>query len=116
MLKMKIKIDFITNSSSANFTIPKKYLTKEQILMIHSHIEIGLMIAKRDNLSIYTDEWYIKETKDEISGRTSMDNFDMLWFLDMIHVDRTKMEYQHSNDDHYYWDDDDFWDDDEETI
>jgi len=27
-----------------------------------------------------------------------MDNFDMLWFLDMIGIDPIILDYQHSND------------------
>ena len=95
---MKIKSDFITNSSSASFIISKRHLTKEQILSIHSHIEIGAMFAKKHNTQLYLDPWRITETKTLIKGDTAMDNFDMLWFLDMIGIDPIILDYQHSND------------------
>ena len=50
---MKVKVDFITNSSSASFVISKKHLTQVQILSIHSHIEIGSMFAKKYGTELY---------------------------------------------------------------
>lgn len=98
---MKVKIDFITNSSSASFIIPKKYLTEKQIASIHSHIELGCVLSERNDIEMYYDAWRIRETKDEIGGDTSMDNFDMLWFLDQIGVDPNIIKYEHSNDTYY---------------
>jgi hypothetical protein len=84
---MKIKVDFVTNSSSASFTINKKVLTKRQIMLIKNHIEVARMLARIDNNDWWYDPWTIWETKKHISGSTFMDNFDMAEFLKIIGVE-----------------------------
>jgi hypothetical protein len=41
----------------------------------------------RNNNEFYNDHWKLTETEDEISGYTSMDNFGMGEFLELIGVD-----------------------------
>jgi hypothetical protein len=84
---MKIKVDFVTNSSSASFTINKKDLTKRQIMLIKNHIEVARMLTKIDKKERWYDPWTIWETKKHISGSTFMDNFDMAEFLKIIGVE-----------------------------
>lgn len=99
---MKFKSDYITNSSSANFMIPKNILNKEQIIALYHHVELGEAIAKRikkyDHLFNKSDEWLIYEDKKFIYGETSMTNFDMLWFFKEIGIDEKEIEYHSSND------------------
>lgn len=80
---MKMKLDFVTNSSSSSFIILKENLTELQMLLIRNHIEAATMFDPH----IYKQAWIIAETDTEMNGRTSMDNFDMMWFLEMIGVD-----------------------------
>lgn len=85
---MKVRVDFVTNSSSSSFVISKKHLDEEQILAIKQHISLG------KKLDMYNcdleNAWDIDENDEYIGFYTPQDNFDMLHFLDIIGV---KSEY-----------------------
>lgn len=95
---MKTKIDFVTNSSCASFVILKEKLTELQIYMIKHHSSIVDEyygeIRKNYNYKNNHDWWHITENKKEISGDTSMDNFDMMWFLLQIGVREEDIDYK----------------------
>jgi len=96
---MKIQFDFVSNSSCASFVIPKKFLSCHQIDLIKNHIERSndYIIHRGPQNEIYNnphDAWVITETENEIIGDTSMDNFDMNWFLIQIGVDEDHIEYE----------------------
>lgn len=97
---MKIKADFVTNSSSCSFTIPKRYLNEIQILFIKDHIEIGEAIMEINPKWDFgwRDAWIVKDMGDELEISTTMDNFDMKLFLEAIGVPEEAIEnYNHSN-------------------
>jgi len=93
---MKLKGEFVTNSSSASFIILKEHLSALQVSMIYDHIEIGSLLADEQGIHIYNDAWQITESLTQIEAYTSMDNFDMLWFLNQIGVGDEHIEYDHS--------------------
>jgi hypothetical protein len=95
---MKIKNDFVTNSSSASFVIPKSCLTKKQIYMIINHIELAAMVEESYKGKLFLDPWTIENKKHLIEGYTSMDNFDMVWFLTkIVQVDKENIHFGGSN-------------------
>jgi len=96
---MKIQYDFITNSSCASFVIPRKFLSDHQVEQILNHIEeSGQYIVHRGpQTQIYNlqeDAWQITVTDKEVIGDTSMDNFDMTWFLSQIGVEDEHIDYE----------------------
>ena len=84
---MKVRRDFVTNSSSSSFLIAKKDLDVGQILAIKLHPWLG------EKLGIPNSEcsWCIEENNSYIAGFTSIDNFDMTEFLEKINVNMDKV-------------------------
>lgn len=70
---MKIRKDFVTNSSSSSFIISKKCLTEEQLEAIRNHSKIG----ERLGLECAEEAWSIEENDISIWGYTWIDNFDI---------------------------------------
>jgi len=73
---MKIRLGFVSNSSSSSFVVQLSKITAEQLEKILNHREV----------SGEFDAWDLTKTKTEIEGTTNMDNFDMLEYLMEIGV------------------------------
>jgi len=79
---MKVRLGFVTNSSSSSFIITKKNLTEKQIQAIRIHDELG----EKLRMHCSDERWIISESENYISGETFMDNFSMSNFFDHIGV------------------------------
>ena len=102
---MKIRIGFVSNSSTASFVIEKQYLTEEQIKKIRNYQFYAKMMTMGNitytdgipepccgNFGYLDDNWSISEDNTTIGGYTIIDNFNMFAFLEAIGVDMNKVE------------------------
>jgi hypothetical protein len=74
---MKLRTSFVSNSSSASFIIPKRYVSPEQIELIKAYID-----GDRND-----DGWNITENDQYLRGFTIMDNNAISDFFREIDVD-----------------------------
>lgn len=89
---MKVRLGFVSNSSSSSFCIPLSDITKKQAYQITNHIQytrLKIDTGFWNNEHIYTkarDMWSIFVDDGFIMGTTFIDNFDMTWFLRQIGI------------------------------
>ena len=96
---MKIRHDYVTNSSSSSFVISKTHLDDDQILAINEHISLGKKLGMYS--CCFDNEWYIDENEEYIGGYTSQDNFSMCDFLEKIGVNSETVHWGYD-----IWDED----------
>jgi hypothetical protein len=90
---MKIRTDFVTNSSSSSFVISTKHLTNDQILKLQRFAEV----AEELDLE-YCEEaycWHIEVDGSEVTGSTSMDNFDARDLFHAIGINPDLIEWDY---------------------
>lgn len=87
---MKVRLGFVSNSSSSSFTILKKNISPKLVKKIISHrIKARRVGMQCDEI----DEWDITVNDYSVYGSTRMDNFDMREFLKRIGVNLEKVEW-----------------------
>lgn len=90
---MKVRFDFVTNSSSSSFVIAKSAITNEQKEKIFNYQDYAPEIMPDYYLDDY---WQIDEGEYFIHGYTIIDNFDMQRFLELIGVPSTAVKFSWS--------------------
>jgi hypothetical protein len=89
---MKLRIGFVSNSSSSSFVLDKSKLTAIQCDWIKNPTDAIKMIEKMDGIDAYARfgdiacaaDWNVVEYVKTISGSTWMDNFDYIEFINYI--------------------------------
>lgn len=99
---MKIRKDFVTNSSSSSFIIAKKYLDEDQMEAIRCHHDLAVKMKMINAQDSWQYPWTIEENDLYILGDVYMDNFSMYSFLQKIGVPMDRVswdEYKFNIDD-----------------
>ncbi len=91
---MKIRLGFVSNSSSACYVIPKKILSEEQISQIENHIEYSKEHFPQIPWAEKGQEWDIVETDEDITASTVMNNFDIYDFFIAIGIKEEDITYE----------------------
>ena len=87
---MKYRTGFVSNSSSSSFIIQLADVTKSQVDKILNHKRVGEAMGMDD----CDQAWDITVAGRVIEGYTSMDNFDMKFFLNAIGVPSSVISWE----------------------
>lgn len=98
---MKIRTDFVTNSSSSSFIVLRKYVSDAQLELIKNHAPIIAQRGHKIPGLEYThsrDMWDIRiETNDDgeeiVVGYTCMDNWGFEHYLAWVGLDMSLVKY-----------------------
>jgi monomeric isocitrate dehydrogenase len=89
---MKIRVGFVSNSSSSSFAIHLSDISAEQLQLILNVKEEQKKTYELDEYGEYDiDSWNVKVESGYVKGSTFMDNFSMSDYFDEIGVDKSKV-------------------------
>jgi len=79
---MKVRVGFVSNSSSSSFVLQKEHVTPAQLKLIRNHIhkarKLNQELSKGDQFYVRdSDVWHLYETEKTLEGSHYIDNFDM---------------------------------------
>ena len=91
---MKIRIGFVSNSSSASFVLKRRRLSKFQEEAVIDHLDCSIGLLRWTNDRHYNWKWSIDVNDKTIEGYTSTDNFPMSEFFDAIGIPGSEYEME----------------------
>ena len=90
---MKIKQDFVTNSSSSSFIVKLEDITALQYMQLLDHYKTAENMKILEEYAGEMDKWRIVVDGENLVGDTYMDNFNMQSFMEKIGVDLNKVTF-----------------------
>jgi len=90
---MKVRLGFVSNSSSSSFIVQKKALSEVQMNALKDHINYANENFPQIGWAEKINTWSIGETDEQITLSTGMDNFDMKEFLIAIGIKNENIEW-----------------------
>ena len=94
---MKVRIGFVSNSSSSSFVIERDCLSDNQVIVIENHIKACMAYTPENKDWGWCNDdgnaWTITVVPTQVAGYTNMDNFDMKHLLKEIGVDKEDIRW-----------------------
>lgn len=87
---MKIRLGFVSNSSSSSFTISMDDISVNQLKLLRKHDLSEEFLG--DDWNRPSDAWQIDEKKGYIICSTFMDNFDLISYAESIGIREDAIE------------------------